>query len=123
TGYPGGKYNIIARISAGDKDQEAVGAGIITINSPPELMFTDPFQDVTLQNPEPGSTDMPTVQIRWSASDADGDGKLELGVDIDTDHTNGNEIVLQMKDLPTDAAFDSFAWNGNDSSNIRVHAS
>ena len=47
----------------------------------------------------------------------------EVGVvDLDRDHTSGNEIVLVSKDLGKDAAFDSFSWNGEDMSHVRVDA-
>lgn len=118
--FDGGEYNVLVRIVAGELTDEEIGAGIITINSPPQLSFTEPFEDTTLENEDPESDETPTVRIRWSAFDPDGDGKLELGVDPDTDHTNGNEIILVEKDLETDAAFDSFDWDGNDGDDVRV---
>lgn len=119
TGFDGGAYNIIVRITAGALTDESIGTGIITINSPPDLTFTDPFEDATLPDPD-ADNETPTVRIRWSAFDADGDGKMELSVDPDSDPENGNEILLLERDLASDASFDSFEWNGDDMDGERV---
>jgi len=117
--FGGGDFLAVVRIEAGGLREEDVGTAVITINTPPEFAFTEPFVDTTLgADIDPNDPNMagttPTIAIRWTASDPDGDGQAMLGLDEDGDHESGNEVFITDTTISVASDFDSIEWDGTD---------
>ena len=122
TEFGGRRFSIIVRVAAGSRTEEDVAAGEVTVNAAPQLDFTEPFEDVTLEQTDPNATDDPTVTIRWTSVDPDDEAEFDIGVDLDEDHANDNETLILGGVLPTQSDFDTFDWNGQDGDGARVDA-
>lgn len=135
TDFQGGAYDIRARIEAGSQTAEAAAAGRITINTPPSFEFLDPNKPSELvQEEDPNDPNdpnaeptIPTVTIRWKASDPDGDATAQIGIDAndpnqpnDPNHTSGNEIIIAQRDVPSTPGVESLEWDGTDLDGQRV---
>lgn len=128
--FQGGIYGIVARIEAGGEMEEARAPGLITINTPPSLDFTEPVEDTELAEEEdpndpndPNAAPGPArVAVRWTAFDPDGDGTAQIGIDPDLDHESGNEIIIAERDIPRSSGFGSLDWDGTDQDGERVEA-
>jgi hypothetical protein len=104
TGVRVGDYVITATIETPDgrtatavsRDDKRGTTGVLTIVTSlpvPELTFTAPTTDVTVNT---GGT----TNITWTDNGtANADARVLLGLDVDTDHESGNEIVL-LRDAP-----------------------
>ncbi len=117
--FDGGSFGVLVRVEAGGRIAESFSPGRITVNTPPELEFTEPTGDVRFGE-DGGDADndnadeAPSLTIRWTATDPDGDGSLSLGLDPDGDHASGNEVFILERDIPLSGGVDSFRWDGND---------
>jgi len=124
TDLPGGEYNVLVRITAGEGAASDTATGIVTINTPATFEFVDPAVDVTLEpQPDPNDPDAePTAMLTFSWRTADEEalatGTLEL--DADDDHDSGNEITLSDITISTSDDLDTFVWNGTDSAGAAV---
>lgn len=110
TSFAGRRYGVIVRVRAGDEQVEATAEADITVNGPPSFEFTEPFEDVVLE--EDPNDDTPSVTIRWSAFDPEGEGTFEIFADPDDDPDNANELSLTSGELRAAAEVDSFEWDG-----------
>ncbi|RMF82669.1 MAG: hypothetical protein D6744_05825 [Planctomycetota bacterium] len=118
--FAGRRFSIIVRVTGGGRTEEDIADGEVQVNAAPQFDFTDPFEDTTLEQTDPNSTDDPFVTIRWTSVDPDDEAEFDVGVDIDEDHTNDNELVLLSGTLPTQSGFDTFDWIGRDTEDQRV---
>ena len=110
-----GPYRVLATITADSLTKDNLSTGLITVDTRPTFEFTAPTGDVTF-HPE---TDTP-LEIAWFGGDES--ATVQIGLDPDTDHANGNEVTILDKALPKEAAADSLAWDGNDSSGTQIVA-
>jgi hypothetical protein len=73
-------------------------------------------------NGEEGDPEVSEVLIRWAGFDPEGGAFVHLTLDPDEDHTNGNEIVILSRALPTTDEFDSYTFRGRDRAGTFVPA-
>jgi flagellar hook assembly protein FlgD len=108
SGLASGLYVIYAEVVAGTDSASTTAPGRVTIDEAPTFNFTEPTEDVTLDE------DNPTVTIGWIGQDSEDAGTATLGIDADADHENGNEVFIHEAVLTAVEEDGSFDWDGTD---------